>query len=58
MTVISIVRPNAYSIQDGDGTNLYKVIQTGILTHPGYVISTEACPGYLDNNNQQQPSLL
>ena len=58
MTVISFVRSNAYSIQDGDDTNLYKVTQTGILTHPGSVISTEARPGYLDNNNQEQPSLL
>ncbi len=57
-----------YAFKDGDGknkkllggkgANLCEMTQIGINVPPGFVISTEACLGYLANANRDMPAEL
>ena len=67
-TATANTTPYTYSFKEGDGknkkllggkgANLCEMTQIGINVPPGFVISTEACLGYLETKNQDLPSEL
>jgi len=68
MTTNTNATSYVYSFKDGDGknkkllggkgANLCEMTQIGINVPPGFVISTEACLGYLDTESQELPAEL
>jgi pyruvate,orthophosphate dikinase len=67
-TATATTTPYTYSFKEGDGknkkllggkgANLCEMTQIGINVPPGFVISTEACLGYLDTKNHELPAEL
>ena len=61
-TATATTTPYTYSFKEGDGknkkllggkgANLCEMTQIGINVPPGFVITTEACLGYLETKNQ------
>jgi len=68
MTATDKARIYTYSFKKGDGknktllggkgANLCEMTQIGINVPPGFVISTEACLGYLDTEDRELPAAL